>query len=222
MVSGAVHLVGRPCAVLVQIFRQGGLAAVGRDQIELVAAFADDARVVPLDAVKIVRADEFAGRIDQTVFAVAVCAVLDRAVPQRAAGLNSHQAVMECRRRDHDAAVQIAAHDVHVAVEQSVLEHIALRNGRLFIEDHVADRLFLIGRENVHSLTGGADHGAGKTRRRHGEVSLGVGEPAVERVRLLSAFCQEEGIVFQPFDRIVFGRYDDLSGLHVDDSVVMA
>ena len=53
-------------------------------------------------------------------------------------------------------------------------------------------------------------------------ISLGVGEPAVERVRLLSAFCQEKGIVFQPFDRIVFGRYDDLSGLHVDDSVVMA
>ena len=70
---------------------------------------------------------------------------------------------MECRRRDHDAAVQIAAHDVHVAVEQSVLEHIVLRNGRLFIEDHVADRLFLVGRENVHSLTGGADHGARKT-----------------------------------------------------------
>ena len=129
---------------------------------------------------------------------------------------------MECRRRDHNAAVQIAAHDVHVAVEQSVLEHIVLRNGRLFIEDHVADRLFLVDRENVHSLTGGADHGARKTRRRHGEVSLGVGEPAVERVRLLSAFCQEKGIVFQPFDRIVFGRSDDLSGLHVDDSVVMA
>ena len=119
-------------------------------------------------------------------------------------------------------ATSFIPHDVHVAVEQSVLEHIVLRNGRLFIEDHVADRLFLVGRENVHSLTGGADHGARKTRRRHGEVSLGVGEPAVERVWLLSAFRQEKGIIFQPFDRIVFGRYDDLSGLHVDDSVVMA
>ena len=29
-----------------------GIAAVGRDQIEFVAAFADDARIVPLDAVK--------------------------------------------------------------------------------------------------------------------------------------------------------------------------